>query len=64
MVCTPENCIPSLPEGGLHIGKWVPKMVEFLKDEKYDKIDLNIRGYYSPIHKVAFKKKIHNKSKK
>lgn len=61
MVCTPENCIPSLPEGGLHIGKWVPKMVEFLKDEKYDKIDLNIRGYYSPIRKVAFKKKVHNK---
>lgn len=58
LVCTPEKVIPSLPEGGLHIGKWVPEMVDFLKKENYDKIDLSIRGYYSPNKKQSFKKRI------
>lgn len=47
LVCTDEEVIPSLPEGGLHIGQWVPEMVKFLKQEKYD-IDLEKRGFYTP----------------
>lgn len=58
MACTPENCIPSLPEGGLHIGRWVPKMIEFLHNENYTKIDFNIRGYYKPVSNAPLKKRI------
>jgi hypothetical protein len=48
LVCTNEAVIPSLPEGGLHRGRWVEKIVQFLDDEAYDKIDLNTRGFYRP----------------
>lgn len=58
LVCTPENVIPSLPEGGLHIGKWVPEMINFLKSENYNKIDFNIRGLYTPQGKQSLKKRI------
>lgn len=49
LVCTNEPVIPSLPEGGLHRGKWVAEMVDFLKKEKYDKIDFDKRGFYTQI---------------
>lgn len=56
LACTSENVIPSLPEGGLHVGKWVSEMIEFLKEEKYE-IDLNLRGIYKP-QKTTLKKRI------
>ena len=58
LVCTDENVIPSLPEGGLHYGKWVEPMVEFLKRENYNKIDLEMRGYYKPNQPQPLMKKI------
>lgn len=58
LVCTKERVIPSLPEGGLHIGKWVPEMIDFLQKEGYDKIDFNKRGFYQPNKKSSLKKKI------
>lgn len=57
LVCTAENIIPSLPEGGLHIGKWVPEMIQFLEKEHYDKIDIEKRGKYVPVPS-NFKKRI------
>lgn len=58
LVCTSENVIPSLPEGGLHIGKWVPEMVEFLAAEKYDAIDCSVRGYFKGGEPQSLKKRI------
>lgn len=56
LACTPENVIPSLPEGGLHVGKWVSEMVDFLEKENYY-IEIEKRGVYSDV-KTSLKKRI------
>lgn len=58
LACTDENVIPSIPGGGLHIGKWDPVMIEFLQKEKYDKIDFSKRGIYTDLNKFSFKKRL------
>lgn len=60
MVCTPELCIPSIPGGGLRLGKWDPQILEFLEKEQYNKINFSIRGYYEPV-KPSLKKRIRMK---
>ena len=51
MVCIPEGgdiVIPTIGSGALHLGKWLPEMVDFLKEEQYNKIDYSKRGIYKP----------------
>jgi hypothetical protein len=57
LACTDENVIPTLPSGGLHRGKWVKEMVDFLATENYSKINFNDRGFYAP-KKATFNERI------
>lgn len=52
LICTAEKVIPSISEGGLHYGKWVQPMIDFLNEENYHEIDFSKRGIYKPVKRT------------